>query len=101
MTRPGRLPASSLVEEAARAHRAYGRAVTKHVFEINVHGEISPGLLAELGATRATAAPVETVITMARLGPDHLHRIVGRIADLDLDVVAVRRLPDASIVPAT
>jgi hypothetical protein len=67
--------------------------VTKHVYEINVHGPVSAGLLAELGARRHEVTPTETVLITSRLGPDELHTIVGRIADLGLDVREVRRLP--------
>ena len=69
--------------------------MSKHVFEISVHGEVSPALLAEIGATRFTPAPPETVITTNRLGPDQLQCIVARIVDLGLDVLVLRRLPCA------
>ncbi len=75
--------------------------MTKHVYEISVHGEVSPGLLAELGAV-PTYAAAETVILTSRLGPDQLQRLVGRIADFGLDVLALRRLPcPATAWPAT
>ena len=67
--------------------------MTKHVYEINVHGPVSAGLLAELGARRRTVTLTETVLITSRLGPDELHTIVGRIADLGLDVREVRRVP--------
>jgi hypothetical protein len=67
--------------------------VTKHVYEINVRGPVSAGLLAELGARRRAVTPTETVLITTRLGPDQLHTIVGRIADLGLDVREVRRVP--------
>jgi len=69
--------------------------VTKHVYEINVHGPVSAGLLAELGAQRPTVAPAETVLITSRLGPDQLQRTIGRIADLGLVVLELRRLPYA------
>jgi hypothetical protein len=74
--------------------------VSKHVYEINVQGAVSPGLLAELGATPFPPSPLETVITTSRLSPDQLQRIVARIADLGLDVLELRRLPCA-VTPAT
>jgi hypothetical protein len=66
--------------------------VTMHVYEINVHGPVSAGLLAELGAHRPVVTP-ETVLITSRLDPDELHTIVGRIADLGLDMRELRRLP--------
>ena len=70
--------------------------MTKHIYEINVHGRVSAGLLAELGAARPMVAPTETVLITSRLGPDQLHRIVARIADLGLDMRELRRLPQGS-----
>jgi hypothetical protein len=67
--------------------------VTKHVYEINVHGAVSAGLLAELGARGPVVAPTETVLITSGLRPDELHTLVGRIADLGLDVRELRRLP--------
>ena len=70
--------------------------MTKHVYEINVHGSLSAGLLAELGAGVPVVAPIETVLITSRLGPDQLHTVVGRIVDLGLDVREVRQLPESS-----
>jgi hypothetical protein len=67
--------------------------VRTHVYEINVKGELSPALLAELGATRTLPPQAETVITTHRLGPEQLYRIVARISDLGMDVLVLRRLP--------
>ena len=67
--------------------------MTRHVYEINVHGQVSAGLLAELGACSRTVAPTETVLITSKLGPDQLHTVVSRIVDLGLDVRELRRLP--------
>lgn len=67
--------------------------MTKHVYEINVHGAISAGLLAELGARGPVVAPTETVLITSGLRPDELHALIGRIADLGLDLRELRQLP--------
>lgn len=64
-----------------------------------MQGEVSPALLADLGATRSAPAPTETVI-MTRLAPDQLQRIVAWIADLGLEVLELRRIPGA-LAPAS
>jgi hypothetical protein len=63
-------------------------------YEFRVRGRVGDHLADTLGLA-AEVEPVETVLRGAVTDQEELHGLLGRLQDLGLELVEVRRLPDA------
>ena len=61
-------------------------------YEIRVRGRVEQHLASELGL-RARVEPVETVLQGAIGEQEDLHELLGRLQDLGLELVEIRRVP--------
>jgi hypothetical protein len=61
-------------------------------YEIRVRGRVGEQLADALGLA-AEVEPVETVLRGTVSGQDDLHGILGRLQDMGLELVELRRLP--------
>jgi hypothetical protein len=61
-------------------------------YEIRVRGRVDEQLAQELGLS-ALVEPVETILLGSVTGQDDLHDVLGRLQDLGLELVELRRLP--------
>jgi hypothetical protein len=61
-------------------------------YEIRVRGRVDEHLAEALGLV-AEVEPIETVLRGPVLGQDDLHGILGRLQDLGLELLEMRRLP--------
>jgi hypothetical protein len=62
-------------------------------YEIRVRGRVDDHLADALGLV-AEVEPIETILRGPVLGQDELHGILGRLQDLGLELVEIRRLPE-------
>jgi hypothetical protein len=65
-------------------------------YEIRIRGSVTPDDLAELGLGDAGTEPVSTVLRGEVPDQAALHGILDRLQSLGLEVVEVRRLPEAA-----
>ena len=68
-------------------------------YEIRVRGRLSDSLMAAFEGMRASVEPVETVIHGPVQDQAALYGLLDRIQALGLELIEVRRLPDAPEVP--
>jgi len=64
-------------------------------YEIRVRGRLSDSLVAAFEGMRASVEPVETVLHGPVEDQSALYGLLERIQSLGLELVEVRRLPDA------
>jgi hypothetical protein len=69
-------------------------------YEIRVKGRLTASLLAAFEGLTATVEPVETVLHGPVQDQAALYGVLDRIQSLGLELVEVRRLPDAPDEPA-
>jgi hypothetical protein len=76
--------------------------VSSHWYEICVRGEASCELLTALGTAARVAEPVETILVTEPVEVATLYQLLGRIANLGLELHELRRLPStqATRLPA-
>jgi hypothetical protein len=60
-------------------------------YEIRVDGLIPQEVLDEIEGARVTAHPVETILRGAVADQAALHRLIGRLQDLGLELTEIRR----------
>jgi hypothetical protein len=64
-------------------------------YEIHIKGRVGEQLLASFEGMEATVQSVETVLRGQVLDQSALHGLLDRVQALGLELVEVRRLPDA------
>ena len=69
-------------------------------YEIRIKGRLSDSLLAVFEGLNATVEPVETVLHGPVQDQAALYGLLDRIQSLGLELVEIRRLPDAPDEPA-
>jgi hypothetical protein len=69
-------------------------------YEIRIKGRLSDSLLAVFEGLTATVEPVETVLHGPVRDQAALYGVLDRIQSLGLELVEIRRLPDAPDEPA-
>jgi hypothetical protein len=69
-------------------------------YEIRIKGRLSNSLLAAFEGLNATVEPVETVLHGPVQDQAALYGLLDRIQSLGLELVEIRRLPDAPDEPA-
>jgi hypothetical protein len=69
-------------------------------YEIRIKGRLSDSLLAAFEGLTATVEPVETVLHGPVRDQAALYGVLDRIQSLGLELVEVRRLPEAPDEPA-
>jgi hypothetical protein len=69
-------------------------------YEIRVKGRLTESLLAAFEGMTATVAPVETVLHGPVRDQAALYGVLDRIQSLGLELVEIRRLPEAPDEPA-
>lgn len=65
-------------------------------YEIRVKGRLSDSLLAAFEGLSASVEPVETVLHGPVQDQAALHGLLDRIQSLGLELLEIRRLPDAT-----
>ena len=63
-------------------------------YEIHLRGVLSESTIRSFDGMRATVEPVETVLHGAIADQAQLHAVLGRVEDLGLELVEVRRVAD-------
>jgi hypothetical protein len=69
-------------------------------YEIRIKGRLTDSLLAVFEGLNATVEPVETVLHGPVQDQAALYGLLDRIQSLGLELVEIRRLPDAPDEPA-
>lgn len=69
--------------------------VEAHKFEIRIKGKVSEATLSTFEGLRCSVQPVETVLSGPVADQAALHGLLERIQSLGLELVEVRRLPEA------
>ena len=82
------------------AHPASGQArsqavVSQTQYEIRIRGSVSQNVLATFDAFESNVEPVETVLHGPVRDQAELHGLLDRIQALGLELVEIRKLPDA------
>ena len=94
MSLPGRAVSSQ--------HREGNELTTTERYEIRVKGRVSEETASAFDGLRVDVRPVETVLHGDITDQAALHGLLDRVADLGLELIEVRRLPEApSDSPAT
>ena len=65
-------------------------------YEIRIKGRLSESLLGAFEGLTATVEPVETVLHGPVQDQSSLHGLLDRIQSLGLELVEIRRLPEAA-----
>jgi hypothetical protein len=65
-------------------------------YEIRIKGELRPPVLAFFGDFAAATRAPETVLSGALSDQNALHRVLGRIQALGLELIAVRRISESA-----
>jgi hypothetical protein len=71
------------------------RQVEAHKFEIRIKGKVSEATLSTFEGLHCSVQPVETVLSGPVVDQAALHGLLERIQSLGLELVEVRRLPEA------
>jgi hypothetical protein len=69
--------------------------VEAHNFEIRIKGKVSTPVLSSFEGLHHSIQPIETVLTGPVPDQAALHGLLDRIQALGLELVEVRRLPEA------
>lgn len=72
-----------------------GNELTTERYEIRVKGRVSEETAFAFDGLRVDVRPVETVLHGEITDQAALHGLLDRVADLGLELIEVRRLPDA------
>jgi hypothetical protein len=73
--------------------RVYEEPTTS--YEILVRGDLGERLAGELGARRFDAGPDRTLLVVEIIDQSHLHGVLGRLGDLNLEIERVSQLARA------
>ena len=71
------------------ALRGGENAAESRTYEISVRGEIGEALAADLGARRFEACPDKTLLVVEVIDQSHLHGILERLRDLNIEIERV------------
>jgi hypothetical protein len=72
---------------------AQGRQRAGTEYEIVVRGRAGEALAAELGARRLEPRRARTLIVVEIIDQSHLHGVLERLRDLNIDIVSVNPAP--------
>jgi hypothetical protein len=61
-----------------------------HSWEVRVRGQVSPHVLADIGAMSPMAEPPQMLLTTEPLDQAGLHGLLERLRNLGLDIVEIR-----------
>ena len=64
-------------------------------YEIHIKGRVGPELTAAFEGLQADVKPIETVLHGEIVDQAALHGVIDRVLALGLELIEVRRLPDA------
>ena len=64
-------------------------------YEIHIRGRVGPELTAAFEGLQADVKPIETVLHGEIVDQAALHGVIDRVLALGLELIEVRRLPDA------
>ncbi|MGZ4594027.1 MAG: hypothetical protein ACXV3C_09165 [Actinomycetes bacterium] len=68
--------------------------MTRVTYEIHLRGHLPPELVAGLGDATSIEAPAETVLLTQRIDQEGLHQLIGRLRDLGIELLELRRTPE-------